>query len=260
MKKLLLISLITAMFSSAASAQDVASAYSAHIKVPVNSPLDNRVKFYAYTPDVVYELPITVGMHTHLEMGKDESLIETPTIGETIQWRITGNEKNLYIKALQPNVRTSLTLITTKRTYQFELVSTTDSAKRVQKAYFQYPEAEEAIALNLKKYEIAKNQEDARIESLNVGQAVSPESLNFSYKVVGDSSFKPNAVYDDGKFTFFRLNGSQDLPAIFILADGSKNKLIPVNYTVKKDQVIVDRIANIFILKLGNQEIKIIKG
>lgn len=258
MKKLLLSSLL--LCSAFTFAQETATAYSAHIKVPVNSPLDNRVKYYAYTPDVVYDLPITVGMHTHLALGQDENLIEQPTLGEVIQWRVTGNEKNLYIKALQPNVKTSLTLITNKRTYQFELVSTTDSSKRVHKAYFQYPEVEELLTLNAKKIELLKSQDEARIQDLNISQPISVESLNFTYKVTGEASFKPSVIYDDNKFTYFRLNGSQDLPAIFILAEGSKNKLIPVNYTIKKDQVIVDRLANVFVLKIGSQEVRITKG
>ena len=76
------------------------------ISVPMPGNLDSRIVTFAYTPDVVYQLPITVGMHTHILLGEDEELIESPRIGEKVRWRVEGNEKNIYIKALQPGVRT----------------------------------------------------------------------------------------------------------------------------------------------------------
>ena len=66
------------------------------ISVPMPGYLDSRIVTFAYTPDVVYQLPITVGMHTHIPLGEDEELIESPRIGETVRWRVEGNEKNIY--------------------------------------------------------------------------------------------------------------------------------------------------------------------
>ena len=266
-KKLLLLGTFAAA-SLASHAQLHSSnvpAYSANISVPFASVLDSRVKFFAYNPDVVFTLPITVGMHTHIKLAADEVLIDKPKLGETVQWRIAGNEKNLYIKALQPDVMTSLTLETDKRVYQFELVSTKDSAKRVQMAYFTYPDDDERVELSLLKRKNAADSEIRaefnRLENIKVGAATDPSKLNFAYTISNDkAAFKPSAVYDDGKFTYFRLPvGTQDLPAIFMLEDGSRNKLIPINYVVKGDQILIERTASTFVMKLGKDEIRIAK-
>lgn len=255
-KKLFIAIALFASFGGALAQQ----AYSANISAPFNSVLDARVKFFAYNADVVYTLPITVGMHTHIQLGADEVLIEKPKLGETVQWRVAGNEHNLYIKALQPNVVTSLTLVTDKRVYQFELVSTTLAAKRVQKAYFNYPDDEEQLELSLQRQINTVKKESARLDGIKVGGAIDPSRLNFDYVVTGSAPFKPSAIYDDGKFTYFRLPATQDLPAIFMLEEGSRNKLTPINYAVKGDQIVIERMASTFVMKLGKAELRIAKG
>lgn len=267
-KKLLLIgfSAITAVAANAQLRSATVPAYSANISVPFASVLDSRIKFFAYNPDVVYTLPITVGMHTHIKLAADEVLIDKPKLGETVQWRIAGNEKNLYIKALQPEVMTSLTLETDKRVYQFELVSTKDPVKRVQMAYFTYPDDDERVELSMFKrknaIEAELKGEINRLENLKVAAATDPSKLNFAYTISADkAAFRPSAVYDDGKFTYFRLpQGTQDLPAIFMLDDGSRNKLIPINYVVKGEQILIERLAPTFVMKLGKDEIRVTKA
>jgi type IV secretion system protein TrbG len=266
-KLLLLIGVLTSSLSSNAQLHSSqVPTYSANISVPFASVLDSRVKFFAFNPDVVYTLPITVGMHTHIKLGDDEVLIDKPKLGETVQWRVAGNEKHLFIKALQPNVMTSLTLVSDKRVYQFELVSTTDSSKRVQMAYFTYPDDDERVEISMIKrknsIEAELKTEFNRLENIKVGQATDPSKLNFAYSISTDkAAFKPSAVYDDGRFTYFRLpQGTQDLPAIFMLEDGSRNKLIPINYVVKGDQILIERLASTFVMKLGKDEIRVTKA
>lgn len=253
------IGLVVFASHSIAAEQKIPKAYGTSVSAPYTSPLDSRIKYYAYTPDVVYTLPVTVGMHTHIQMGADEKLIEKPNIGETVQWRISGNAHNLYVKALQEDATTSLTLITNKRVYQFELQSTKDATKRVQKAYFTYPDEEQAFDLLVAKQQVAVQKEAERVENIKVSKPVESSSLTF-YKIEGNASFKPHAVYDDGTFTYFRLPQIQDLPAIFMLEEGTRNKLSPLNYVVKGDQVIIERVAKTFVMKLGKDELRIVQG
>jgi type IV secretion system protein VirB9 len=231
------------------------------LSVPISGPLDPRVKVYAYSPDVVYTLPVSVGLNTHIEMGPNEYLTEKPQLGETVQWRVTGNEKNLYIKALKPGVTTSLSLVTNRRDYEFQLVSTDSPSERVAKAYFTYPDDDQKFAMEREtehKDAIAKakflNQQDL------APAAMAPSLLNFNYRTEGDASFKPTAIYDNGKFTWMRLPKSQDLPAVFMV--DSDGKLMPVNYTVPdrvgdRDEIIIERTASKWVLKLGKAEVRV---
>jgi type IV secretion system protein VirB9 len=237
------------------------------LSVPISGPLDSRVRVFAYSRDVVYTLPVTVGMHTHIELGPDEVLTEKPKLGETVQWSVSGNEKNLYVKALKERTSTSMTLVTDKRSYQFELVATTSPASRIQKAYFTYPEEEEKFAFERKarvqaEADATQREMQRRKDQELAPAALDPSQLNFAYRVDGDADFKPTAVFDNGTFTWMRLPKSQDLPAVFMV-DADK-KLMPVNYTVAdrrgngdRDQIIIERTAPHWVLKLGKAEVRV---
>lgn len=249
----------------AAAEQTTGSAMS----VPLAGQLDPRIRVYAYNEDIVYTLPVTVGMNTHIQLGADEQLTEKPRLGETVQWRVAGNEKNLYVKALKPGAVTSLTLVTNKRSYQFEMVSTTSPASRVQKAYFTYPEEEEKFAFERKAQAsaaaaVVQQETNRRKEQELSPAAIDPAQLNFSYRVEGDAEFKPTAVYDNGTLTWMRLPRTQDLPAVFM--EGADKKLMPVNYTVPerrgrddRDQIIIERTSDRWVLKLGKAEVRVLR-
>ncbi len=240
------------------------------LSVAVPGGLDSRIRVFAYSPDVVYTLPVTVGMHTHIPLGPDEELIEMPKMGETVQWRVSGNQNNLYIKALKSDTRTSMTLVTDKRTYQFELVATTNAAERIQKAYFSYPDDDERISLSQKARADKKADttltEDARKKDLELSsQPISAKSLSF-YKVEGTKEFERMNAYDDGRLTYIRMPpGIQDLPALFMV--DTENKLVPINYTVvdrrdgeDRDVLKVERTNPKWLLKIKKSvEVKLTK-
>ncbi|TAL72864.1 MAG: conjugal transfer protein TrbG [Burkholderiaceae bacterium] len=231
------------------------------LSVPISGPLDPRIKVYAYSPDVVYTLPVSVGLNTHIMMGPNENLTEKPQLGETIQWRVTGNEKNLYIKALKPGVTTSLSLVTNKRDYEFQLVSTNSPNERVAKAYFTYPDEQQKFAMHREQQQQDAAAHAKQLKAQNLApDAMDPSLLNFNYKVEGDADFKPTAIYDNGTFTWMRMPKSQDLPAVFMVE--SDGKLMPVNYTVPdrvgdRDEIIIERTALKWVLKLGKSEVRV---
>jgi type IV secretion system protein TrbG len=247
-----------------------AQAAGSGFSVAVPGGLDSRIRVYAYSPDVVYMLPVTVGMHTHIPLGVDEELIEKPKLGETIQWRVTGNQNNLYIKALKADTSTSMSLVTDKRIYQFELVATSKASERIQKAYFSYPDDEERFAINsqnrIEKANAASRSESAqRREQELAPQPVSMSSLSF-YRIEGHKDYERMHVFDDGQLTTMRLPpGVQDLPAVFMV--GEDNKLMPVNYTVAdrkgkddRDVILVERTSPRWLLKIGKSvEVKLTK-
>ena len=254
----------------AASGLATAQALSSNLSVAVPGGLDPRIRVYAFSPDVVYTLPVTVGMHTHIPLGADEELIEKPKLGETIQWRVTGNEKNLYIKALKADTSTSMSLVTDKRVYQFELVATAKAEDRIQKAYFSYPDEEERFALNLQNRihrttASVKSDDAHRREQELSPQPVSMGSLSF-YRIEGNKDYERMHVFDDGRLTTIRLPpGIQDLPAVFMVGDD--NKLMPVNYTVAdrkgkddRDVILIERTSPRWLLKIGKAvEVKLTK-
>jgi len=259
----------------AAFALQAQAAPESAISVPMPGNLDPRIVTFAYTPDVVYQLPITVGMHTQIPMGEDEELIETPRIGEKVRWRVEGNEKNIYIKALQPGVRTSLSLVTNKRVYQFELISTTKPAERIQKAQFTYPDEEAGIQIAWRKsQDIAREaleKQSKHLQSQNLSDKPIESSQLVFYTVKTETpEFQRMHVYADGVKTWMRLPpGIQDLPAVFMVEkdDRGREQLMPVNYTVAdrenvrdRDVIVIDRTAPQWRLRIGKSvEVRVVR-
>lgn len=94
--------------------------YSSEEDLPITT--DNRIKTYIYNPNEVYLLVLHHGFQSYVEFAKNEQ-IQTITAGDTYSWKITPLENRLFIKPLERNMRTNMTIITNKRTYQFDIVS-----------------------------------------------------------------------------------------------------------------------------------------
>jgi type IV secretion system protein TrbG len=223
---------------------------------PVALPADNRIVRFSYSPDVIYTILATVGYTTHIELQEDEGLTEDPSLGDTMQWRVSGGPRNMYIKPLRPDIVTSLTLVTNKRSYQFDLRSGPIDGKRYQKVAFDYPDEQQKIKLRDKVIAQATQAEVNRIQSQVVSADINPSKLNFSYDIKGDAEFKPVSVFDDGKFTYFKFSKIQSMPALFLVEN---DDLVLVNYVVKGDTFVIERIAPKFSLKLGSKEVLVNK-
>lgn len=217
----------------------------------ISAPNESRIVRYTYSPEIIfriYSLPTT---HTHIELGEDEGLKETPVAGDTVQWRISGGPRNLYVKPVRDGIQTSLTVVTNKRTYQFQLISSKKEKKLYQKVSFDYPDRAAEIRL-MQDIATAKiNAEKARLDDQIISE-VRPEQLDFNFDIDGDTSFKPTAAYTDGTFTFLRLPNTQDCPVVFLIDENDKPSLI--NYRVKTNMIIVERLAKKLLLKLGDKE------
>ncbi|MDX1924645.1 MAG: TrbG/VirB9 family P-type conjugative transfer protein [Rickettsiaceae bacterium] len=83
---------------------------------------DTRIKTYVYNPSEVYLLLLHFGYQSHVEFASGES-VQTISLGETFAWKITPLGNRLFIRPLEKNIKTNMTVITNKRTYQFDLVA-----------------------------------------------------------------------------------------------------------------------------------------
>ena len=83
---------------------------------------DKRIKTYVYSPNEVYLLVLHYGFQSSIEFAKNET-IDTITIGDSYAWKITPLGNRLFIKPLERDMRTNMTIITNVRTYQFDIVA-----------------------------------------------------------------------------------------------------------------------------------------
>lgn len=83
---------------------------------------DSRIKQYIYNPNEIFLIVVHTGFQSHIEFAKGET-VETISMGDTYAWKITPLENRLFIKPMEKNIRTNMTILTNRRTYQFDIVA-----------------------------------------------------------------------------------------------------------------------------------------
>ena len=123
---------------------------------------DPRIQTVAYAADRVILLQGAPGYQITVEFGSDEQ-IENVAIGDSASWQASPNRRGdyLFVKAVQGGAATNMTVVTTARTYFFELAPiygpTPEMAYNVRFTYpggqpdsvaDEAPEAEAEVATN----------------------------------------------------------------------------------------------------------------
>ena len=83
---------------------------------------DSRIKTYIYNPNEVYLLVVHYGFQSQIEFSNGEE-VKTISLGDSYAWKITPLENRLFIKPMEKNIRTNMTILTNKRSYQFDIVA-----------------------------------------------------------------------------------------------------------------------------------------
>ncbi len=105
---------------------------------------DKRIKTYVYHPSDVYLITISPGFQSSVEFANGEQ-IQTISVGDSFSWLLSPMGNRLFIKPLENNVRTNMTIITNMRTYQFDILSSSVTEHMADIAYvirFYYPNNE----------------------------------------------------------------------------------------------------------------------
>ena len=167
--------------------------------------------------------------------------------GDTARWQINpaksgaGDDETVHvvIKPLVPDISTNLVVMTDRRTYNLDLVSSV--REFIPSVRFSYPD--DAVR-NWNAF-IAENRMKKQNELvLSEGTNLSPDNLYFGYEIAKgkDVSWKPVRVFDDGLKTYIEMPvkyRSMEAP-VLLFYEGRQQKL--VNYRVKERFYIADRI------------------
>ncbi|MDZ4126173.1 MAG: TrbG/VirB9 family P-type conjugative transfer protein [Hydrogenophaga sp.] len=229
---------------------------------------DTRLVEFQFDPDNTFLVLSKPRAVTHLQFAPDEQIMSVAA-GDTSNWEITPtkNRKNLFLKPKFEDLETSLTVLTDKRPYQFVLKSTTDGKKWYQRVSWVYSsqvvleldpaaasDAEEAASIAAAGHQgPSTTPSGARPEG---PAGINPEAMRFSYRIEGDAKFRPEIVFDDGRFTYFRMPADlQEQPALFAVIEGNDFSL--VNYTVNGNFIVAQRLLDNAVLKLGKPEVRV---
>jgi type IV secretion system protein VirB9 len=215
-------------------------------------PLDARVRSVMYAARDVVTLTGFYGYQMLVQLDPAERIVNL-SIGDSVAWQVVPNREGnaLFLKPIERNAVTNLTVLTNTRTYLFELRSGIAKGGprtrgMIYKVEFKYP------ALPVSVQPASTTSGEAAAVDPNVIKPT--DSWNFNYSFSGARKNRPSKVFDDGKFTYFSWPVAAPIPAIFIL-DGDKESLI--NYAIKGDYVVVDRLSQRFLLRQGKDITKI---
>jgi len=221
-------------------------------KTPITT--DSRIKTFVYNENEVFHLTLQYGYQSSIEFAKGEE-VETISLGNSYSWKITPIDRRLFIKALEGDVHTNMTVITNRRTYQFELQS-------------KYPDEnlDEDLVYVVRFYYPLESLDKPlpKVSSLNIDMSkykpevvmepsVKKESYNFNYSLTGPDSIAPLKVFDDGNQTFMQFsNNNAVVPKIFsVEGDGKESR---VTYSRQGEYIVVKKIINKMALRM-NQDV-----
>jgi type IV secretion system protein VirB9 len=207
------------------------------IRVPVPGQVDPRVRTVFYREDSVVALRGHYGYQTTIEFGSDER-IENVSIGDSIAWQVTPNQRadTLFIKPIELDAATNMSVITSKRRYSFQLTAAKASdpgdPEILYRVKFLYP----------------KEPPPPPPPATVLPQVV----RNANYTISGDTRAIPSRIYDDGTSTYFEWPNGVATPAVFAVSGDGQESV--VNFIMRGQTMVVERVSPGFILRNGGQE------
>ncbi|MFZ9395585.1 MAG: TrbG/VirB9 family P-type conjugative transfer protein [Erythrobacter sp.] len=211
---------------------------------------DPRLVERLYNPAEVVRIEGKPRVQATIMFGEDE-VIENVAIGDSQAWQVTPNKRAnlLFVKPLAPTATTNMTVVTSKRTYLFDLVAS-PRGRPVYVLSFTYPDdpadaqAEAALAAR----QAASSEEMAA--ATDPFAVADPAALNFAWAMAGDAALHPARAYDDGRATFLAWPADRAVPAILVRnAEGVEG---PVNYTVRGEAIVVQGVPREIVLRSGD--------
>lgn len=234
-----------AMTVAAVGAGTATACVSAHAaRVPRALVSDGRVRQVTYDPNQVVEIVGTYGYQTSLEFGDDER-IQVVSLGDSIAWQAVPYRNRLFLKPVEPDAATNLTVMTDKRTYLLALRSAAPraAAAATYVVRFRY-DAGALVAAR------GNGVGRAVPSACMTAPGTRARPVNRQYRSAGDrTAIALHSVCDDGQFTYFRFAPGTDIPAVYVVgADGTEAL---TNTRREGDYLVVERRATRFTLRSG---------
>jgi type IV secretion system protein VirB9 len=211
------------------------------VKEPRATAVDSRLRVMTYNPNDIFKYTGYFGYQGNIEFDVGET-IDTISMGDTTSWQIVPSGNRMFLKPIEEDATTNMTVITNRRLYFFELHAAKaggpDDPGLVFAVKFLYPDSN-------------TNSIYAYNSSYSVPDLSKPDKYNFNYTISGNDSIAPIKIFDDGVFTYFEFKDKNTpIPAIFEVSSDRSEAI--VNYQVIGQYIAVEIVASQFTLRYGN--------
>lgn len=234
--------------------------------IPITT--DSRIKTFVYSENEVFYLTLQYGFISNIEFGKHEE-IRTISVGGAQSWDINMDKnepRRLFLKPLEGDAHTNMTVITSKRTYYFELQSKYPDDNLDEELVFAvrffYPE--EGFDTPPPKVNTEQFSSDAGnavapmpmvsaapapMQSMGMNQSMNEGAFNYNYTLTGPDSFAPVKVFDDGQRTFLKFpNQNAVVPHLFTMNGGQESRM---SYSRQGEYIVIKGVSKSLALRLG---------
>ena len=233
----------------------IAAANEAARMQPVRDGFINAVQVYPFAIGALYQVYAAPGQVTDIALQPGEQLVGAGPVaaGDTVRWIIGDTESgagaakqvHILVKPTRADLQTNLVINTNLRTYHLELRSTEKTY--MASVSWQYP-ADQLIAL--------RRQNTRAAEMQAVASGVDLQSLNFRYRIEGDSApWRPLRAFDDGTKVYIEFPSGiaqGEMPPLFVIGPSGNSEL--VNYRARQNYYVVDRLFSAAELRLGDKD------
>ncbi|MEJ0010200.1 MAG: P-type conjugative transfer protein VirB9 [Alphaproteobacteria bacterium] len=201
---------------------------------------DSRIRTVRYSPNEVYQFIGHYGYQSAIEFAADEKIL-TVSVGDSISWMINPSNNRLFLKPIEQNALTNMTVVTDKRTYFFELhAEETQDIRDPNMVFdlrFVYP-GTDSDSVDFAQFETFPDFDKH------------PEKYNFNYTIRGGDAIAPIRIFDDGEFTYFQFpDKNGEIPAFFRVEPDLSESLI--NFRKRGDYIVVEQVTSRFTLRRG---------
>jgi type IV secretion system protein VirB9 len=207
--------------------------------VPLRGTADSRIRTAVYDGNEVYRLHGYVGYEIDLQFEAGEYFVGIGA-GDIEGLSFVSQDNHLFIKPKAQSVSTNLTVITTRRPYQFAY---TASSIR--------PHDGDGEVIFAVRFSYPPNNGDVVADEINkmLDQSGTGRTRNVDYWYCGSPALQPVAASDDGVHTRLRFAAKAEQPGIFVLNDDGSESLL--NFSMDGNDVIIHRVVRQLIVRRG---------
>lgn len=220
--------------------------------------LAQPVQEYEYQPERIYAVRASLGITTQIELSPQEQVLDYSS-GFSTGWDLSRRDNVFYLKPKNVDVDTNLVVRTAANSYLFELkVVATDwhSLEQARRAGVQY-----RIKFSYPPGTFSKGTTKTVAETPALSTALRKErSYHFDYDFATRSPGAPWLVpvntYDDGRFTYIRMNDLRQFPTgnfpTVYMRQNERDEDAVVNTTVEGSTIVVHGTYPYLVLRHGD--------
>lgn len=241
--------------------------------------MDSRIKVFVYNEYEVFRLTFHYRHHAHIDFARGE-VVRSISMGDNSNWYIEPIGSSLFIQPHEKGLYTNMTIITNKRTYEFDLISKDPDEfgggvdkDLVYVVKFFYPDNDSSGGFDeMEKSRISRNDTESIGDRSRGGKYRSSshtpnyndlsdddngleELINNRYSLIGNRDIAPLEIFDDGSYTYMKFANRRSVPRIYGSDEDNREfALRPSNY---KGYLVVDAVLGKFILRKGDKVVEL---